>query len=515
MKVNIHLVDSVGMDYEEFDVSALKDEVSISIYVDENITLKEQLNNKEKFDYCMNEAIQYQEYFDENLREEFDEEYGEISEPTAEELKKDYVYLSENFDKIFANTTDITIYFNRVDEGKFILDNPEIVTKNVYLENAFKINDFRRLKSLMKAFKNNMDNIHVKLEGNSDYISLLDCSRTMCLIKDQADAIKKLQLSPIEATMYAYDQVRNRVYKSENEDEEISKSRDLSEVVFGDKIVCLGYSNVFSAILDYLGIKNEIVLLNEKDSEEGHARNAVRIKDKKYKIDGVYYFDATWDSKKKEGSNNYLYSYKHFAKTKNAMDELDDHNYIELHLKNYSKNMYDKIKTLVAEKKYSEIRPYMITIGNMAEMLDIDLDYYKAHFVLSMLHNGQIDEEKFLKQIKKVINKYNKEIPAEVMINVLNNVRKLEYYQDPKWYPYSLSAIYTAGLYSDWKFKDYYLSNDVRLILSIFGTVNEKDVTFKEMFQNYIKQTNIEEDINQVTLTRTLKTICEEKTRNR
>ena len=140
------------------------------------------------------------------------------------------------------------------------------------------ITDYDKLIELMNKYNDIADKIYVSLTGNTNYVSLLDCYKTMSAIKQQAADIKQLGLSPMETIMYVYDQVRNRVYTFENEDESCFKSRDLSEVMFGDKIVCAGYANVFHVLLHYIGIENLVVLLTERNNpKSGHARNVVYV----------------------------------------------------------------------------------------------------------------------------------------------------------------------------------------------------------------------------------------------
>ena len=71
-----------------------------------------------------------------------------------------------------------------------------------------------------------------------------------------------------------------------------------------------------------IGIKSDLIILEDETHTSGHARNGIFIEDPKYNINGYYYFDATWDSKRKDNDNSYLLSYKYFAKTKEQMDAL-------------------------------------------------------------------------------------------------------------------------------------------------------------------------------------------------
>ena len=69
------------------------------------------------------------------------------------------------------------------------------------------------------------------------------------------ETIKKLHLSPLETVLYVYDLVRERKYQEEGANECHTKSRDLTSVLLGDKIVCAGFVNLFNTILEKLDIK--------------------------------------------------------------------------------------------------------------------------------------------------------------------------------------------------------------------------------------------------------------------
>lgn len=153
----------------------------------------------------------------------------------------------------------------------------------------------------MKECKDYKD-FYVNLQGNSGYVKLDECKKIMNEIKKYVDHIKKLNLSPLESILYAYDMVRDRVYKKENTDD-YSLSRDLKNVLFGNEIVCVGYSRILSCIFDNLGIDNNLIYLSSKDNSSGHLRNAVYVDDQKYGVSGYYYLDATWDSKRQENDN--------------------------------------------------------------------------------------------------------------------------------------------------------------------------------------------------------------------
>lgn len=275
MKGELVLVDNVFSEENEFELSTSAQDFCLNIYVDEENTFEKQIKNKKAFNYCM-EAL---------------EEFWSIDGEVNEDQLKEKQYITEHFDNLMDSVELIKLSFEELDNVEFIKNNPLVLTKKVALSEMLDITDYDKLMELMNKYNDIADKIYVSLTGNTNYVSLLDCYKTMSAIKNQADEIKKLGLSPIETIMYVYDQVRNRVYTFENEDESCFKSRDLSEVMFGDKIVCAGYANIFHVLLHYIGIENLVVLLTDRNNpKSGHARNVIYVKDDKYDIDGVYHF---------------------------------------------------------------------------------------------------------------------------------------------------------------------------------------------------------------------------------
>ena len=132
---------------------------------------------------------------------------------------------------------------------KEIIDkNNEIKDKELIIQGYFNPNDLEKISNYCNILSSYSDIVKIYLEGNNEYYSLNECYKTLLKVREIGDQIKNLNLSPMETIMYTYDIVRNRVYTHEEEDENYSKSRSLSEIIFGDKIVCLGYSNLFRTL---------------------------------------------------------------------------------------------------------------------------------------------------------------------------------------------------------------------------------------------------------------------------
>ena len=384
-----------------------------------------------------------------------------------------WAYLLNNFDNLIDNIEYIRI--NDYDPIKYLEKYPVLKTKKIILNDILDINDFDLINNLIKKYENY--NAYIYLIGNHDPVSLKDCKKTMDYIKEKANMIKSLNLSVFETIIFTYDLVRDRIYKYENESDRPTESRDLSKVLFGDSIVCAGYSKMFSAILNYIGIKTDCISLQLKNNENaGHERNGIRIIDPKYNIDGYYYFDTTWDSKKDD--NKFLYRYLCLAKTRDEMETLEQNRYIYSLTPAYGKNMIDEFINYVNNRDYEKVINYVKTFNHMFSDSGSD-----SHVDIRDIFKRTIDLEYTKKCILETLKKYNKKINAETYLKAINNVRKIENYIDSEKYPYDIKTLYLIYLNSKWEFeKEHY--DPEELLKSVFGLEVNHDREYD--FKNYM-----------------------------
>lgn len=474
MRFDLYLTDN--SDFGKFNLEVYIENIILFAYVDDNYKLESQLSDRKK----VLDSIEETSYIINTDKNVFYEEGIE--------------YFKNNFDNFLDEVQFVILSFAEYDSLEFIKKNPILLSKKIVLNINLSITDYDKLLELMIKYDGILDKIYVKLYGNSDYINLLKCAEVMDMIRNIALPIKKLNLSPMEMVMYAYDKIRDREYRIEDSTDSMSKSRDLAEVLFGDKIVCLGYANIFSAILDYLGIKNDISYLANKSSIYGHARNLAYIKDSKYDIDGVYYFDLTWDSKAFYSKNNYLRGYKFFARTN---DSLKNDNFEDVVMPLYSQNLCKEVKKIIKNGKYSELNKYKNTLNYMSCLV------MGSYFILS---EYMIDKDLSCKNIDLIFDKFNKPLSGEVLLNILNNVRKIEYYEDSSFYPYTIDDLYVVFVNSNWKFKNTYLTPQQKL-LNVFGFKSE--LKLEDQFIIYVSM--LIKDIYRVRVSKVLSLVRDEK----
>ena len=469
MKGLLILSDYVDYDDGDFSIGVSPQDFTLCVNVKDK-DLEQQLKNKETFLECMQDI------------KDVNADLSDMGDDTSI-MDRQIEFLENNFDNLLDHVEYIKFDFNEKDMWKYLKDNPILLTKKIAFDIIVDITEYDKLLKLKEEFAPLRGNAYVILSGNGDYVSLEDCFKTVSYIKAEADRIKALNLSPFETIMYVYDMVRNRVYTSENEDETAFKSRDLSQVLFGDKIVCAGYDNIFKALLKYLGFSSNTVGYADIDGPGGHARNEAYIKDDKYNIDGVYYFDPTFDCKRCEGNNTYLNHYRHFALTRNDMNK-NDTDMVEERMTEFTPDFYDKMANALSSKdmlsvmKYSIVANRIFAYTNKNPMLSQNIMAYCAG------KEEALDIDLFLGELKDSIEKFNKKIYAETYIKALDVVREVEYKQDSNWYPYGVDELYTVFVKSNWIFEEMHLDKSVLFLMRLFEDSEEGIMLSKE--DNYV-----------------------------
>lgn len=492
MKGELILSNNLEYPFEKFSITLTNYDFGFELYIDEEESLEQQLKQKQLFETVIDYYIRHLE-----------------SEDDTETEITTYKEIRENIDNFLDYIEYICINLSGVDVISFINNNSIFKNKKIVLPICFDVGEYDKIKQLAEQYKDHKDNLYVKLVGDQGYITISECLNTISKIRQYAEKIKSLNLSLMETIMYTYDQVRNKVYKQEEKNESALESRDLSSVLSGDKIVCVGYANIFRALLRYMNIDcyNVRLVMKNPNIKEGHERNIIYVKDEKYDIDGVYYFDVTWDSKRQNENNEFLNRYKFFAKTRKEMTtmEKDIYNYEECPY--FSNDLVNDIKQVLETEnledlnsKYAQSLNYMSLLATGKRLID------RSRLIPILPNYNQFDRKKLLENLSKIEEKFNKPISAEVYIKLLNNVRKIEYYENSRFYPYTIDVIYETYRRSGWKFARHYYDSFERFLINISGeeTINENRNETQKDFINYFKEQEIMTEIKQVQLTKVL-----------
>lgn len=316
----------------------------------------------------------------------YNQKYNYLKE--IEKVKEVFIFCNENN---FTDALNISKRFNAkviISAQKISLISYKKLIEDFGVEN---INEF---------------NVYIDYQKNNSPVLISTVYKISCIINAVVEEINSYDLSPLEKIMFVYDRVKYRLYEDDLDD--INSSRDLDKVLNGDKIVCAGYSNLFTAVLTSLGINSiPVIDLNIK-----HQRSLAYIKDAKYNIDGVYAFDPTWDKRKSKDDINYI----------------DRYDYFLMPLVRSMNSCYCEISELLELDKETILK--IIDGKDMDSALKV-LD--RLNILFTLVDAKYIPNDKYYvveeisKQYDQVIGKYySSEISFEDFINLLYSVRVVE-----------------------------------------------------------------------------------------
>lgn len=401
--------------------------------------------------------------------------------------------------EFFDNCSKYYFCGRHEDIGKFLDNNYEFFKdKEIILSECIGL-DENTLIGLKKYFAN-FPNIKLQVNGNVDFVSIKDYELTIDAINQIVLKIQKYDYSTFEQLIYTYDLIRDRFYVKENSDDKATISRDLTSSILGDKIVCLGFANIFKAVCDKLRIDNIVFCLAGKDS--GHARNLVHLIDDKYGIDGLYFFDPTFDCKKDE-ENSFLFSYKYFAKTFREMDDFSNGKYTPITYKYFDTNMIEDLDYSTSRDEIDMLKTLkLLTNTRVNGMLEL-LGREKINPM------GYVDIDEFFEILYEVSDSCNQQINSNQFIKALYRVRKQQYYEAPTKYLFDIDVLTCILINSQFVVGG---QTAVDRLFEDLGLRRKYTVfTGREKVEEFLTKNNLDVDMERVKLTRTLRTIYEQK----
>ncbi len=465
-----------------------ENEISIDLFIPRNIKLKE-VFEKENLLKLLKNNIEYLKSV-QTEPDEFIDNIQIIEQMLMGDLN------------ILPNCNYVMIEFDPF-LFKYINENEFLQTKTLHITELFSTTreDLNRITSALK----NYTNVLLTVDGNQEEITLQQYKNTVEEMEKFLSKIKKYELSPLEQMMYAYDLVRDRVYTEENQEESYSTSRDLTATLLGDKIVCVGYANIFEKILQNLGIQTTMCSMVSKN-QTGHRRNAVYVKDTKYHVEGVFFCDPTWDSRKGKNDNSYLDSYKFFCKNIEEMRIHESNKYTNVTFSEYDKDFTKNFKNRVKENGIESV-PYKITrtINAISNLID-QKQLIEPTFLYKDVLPFDFDVlSESLDRYEKLF--FNSHLSTENLLKIMIQVRKIEYYENPEKYPLTVESFENV-VRNNILF--YYNQRTLTLLFSEdCAEINEN--MSQDDFEKLKSQIDLEKNIERVKLTKVLNEITKRK----
>ena len=282
-------------------------------------------------------------------------------------------------------------------------------------------------------------------------------------MKETINYINESNLSPIEKLMYIYD---------------LSKETNSNKANY-----------LFNNIAKELGFKSDI----HKSTINGKKNITiiVLVNDPKYNINGLYYFNPRLDSKKGNNDKEYIYNYTNFAKTKKENDILNNKDKENEYFNSYSDKFIWQVKNQLDNNPNYLSEETTKTLNNISNFFDNK----------NIINNNNYDKELIISKLWEYNELMNNPISDENYLDILFNVRKIEYYNNPIKYPLNLTVFYKTYKNSNWIPK------------------NDNSILFYDTLSDYINSIildyNIKKDyynsIQQINLTKTLKKYSNKK----
>ncbi len=405
-----------------------------------------------------------------------------------------------NINKIDLNNKIETIVANL--KNSFPNENIEI-DQNLYMDDSIDKNnkifyDFIKnnkdlnillrcdnFKELIKKLGNEeYPNLKISFNNSSEAIPYIEFYKMYSKLYEIIDFILHYNLSPIEQVLLVYDIVKANVYTKETKNQDTSISRDLNKIVNSDKIVCVGFANLIDFLLSNLNFKTKLIRVGYKDKNSTHRRNCIYLEDSKYKINGIFFMDATWDSKKDE---NYIDNYSYFLKPLRFFSFINKNEYI-ISPKSFEFAQKSKEELLkhIENLNNEETLRFNVTLINLINR-GTDEKLISSCFINS--------KEEGKKLIDIMYKKYNKFIDKNVFKNALYKVRKMEYLN-------KIIHFYPDEKYIDSICNRYYKDTKETLLLKAFG-IYEDPTLIQSLTE--AKADSVEEDLLRISLLKSLK----------
>lgn len=334
-------------------------------------------------------------------------------------LKKEEFYNSFKTIKFKADNINAALSF--IKNNRSFLNGKTIILPGIY---NFDLEKYSEYTNTLKTLKDLLPDstFEVEVELHEITYPVQDYEKAIKIINDIVSFVKSLNLSPLEELTFVYDIVKARKYQHESKDEGSYKSRDLISALLGNAIVCSGFDAIIRAILNNLGFKTKLnhLIPNEIRDLTGHVRTCLYVDDPKYNVSGHYFIDVTCDSKTNDDDLDYLNNYDFFLRTLDEINKSNRKNNLRMTTDEFlSPDMlYDCLSDIYRQPE--DFRFYLNNIG------------YNRVFA---------SRDDVLDAYKYIYESFNNKIEPEKLLELIYNVRKVEYYLNPDATPFTIDDL--------------------------------------------------------------------------
>lgn len=449
--INDDLIDSIckNESFDFVDLGRINDIYTLTLKDYEKFK-STQIGKVYTFDVC----DELKDNFDSLI--EHNQNISLISGYTYSELKqRNYIFLTEQLTSQELNNLQyldsdkkIVIRREAINDLKSIYNRLKELNKKNLIE--LTISDKEEVNEIIMLDDTKYENVVVNYDSLQQPISIEQYKSFETILYQMIEPAE--YLSPFEKYIYAYNIVKQfKEYNQfndtsvDNEVEAAFESRDLYKILMNEYIVCVGFSNLFSDLLNKLKIGNTKIsvdvdtsyddkeeLSDLKLNKEQHSRVYSNIVDEKYDIDGFYIADPTWDNDLQYDYYNYLVMTDNEVNS-NARYLYFNHSNVNevFNIKNLQE-FYSKINFILDRRKYNNDEIYLVfeEIVNRIKFLDLK-EYEKLiekYTFLTDYHPWPKDLTDIAYDLGIYIcKKVNKEISGDIIMRAVEEVYRHSY----------------------------------------------------------------------------------------
>ena len=434
-------------------------------------------------------------------------DYKKINYTTVidEDLCKDFIYYFSYGRNIEKCAKSIYIENSKTDEKNTIEQNNELL-------NLIRLNNLTDKKMYINVGsislnKDDIDSIKMFEECPFGLIAFDDSGIFHSvdilivlndIINEAVDKTKKHSFSPLEKALYSYDLIKTDfMYNPEME-----KKVDRLIALYPEPSYC--YSLIYKEVLARLGIKNYFTSGSFYQSEV-RAMNVALIEDDEYDLNGVFYFDLASNSKqriqnslmgyKEEDINEELVNnYSGFCKSKDHMifkGKLDADFLFGVFGKEFM-DLYDETYNRFGINGVFQLKDVLNNVGYFID----------GRTVIDAYHGIKDDAE--LEEIRGKAERYtslfDNEITGEDFLELLFNVRKVEYMENKKMFKLSTEILKNCVFKSKFTFVGMNIDLDPNEEYELEDIDEAKTESFEICFDEVASKSDIDGRIKELKL---------------
>lgn len=378
-----------------------------------------------------------------------------------------------------------------------IIEENKLQNKKIYVDvGSIKLSeeDIDSIKPLKKC-----KNAFVTFDDTSIYHSVEELEIIYDMVNEIVKKTNKHKFSQLEKMLYSFDLIKTNFITNPEYEKKMEKILSF----YNEPSFC--YSLIYKEVLDRLSIKNSYAF-GDFFLDDTRAINIAYVNDEEYNLEGVYYFDIGNNSKQKVMNSlledptkeniqdKLVNNYKYFCKTKAIMQIKGclDTDYAFGDFDDEFMQIYDAFLDKEGLNGVYKLRGLINNVSNFIDGKPL-IDSFKG-----IKDEYELDDIR--ENTERFVELFSNEIEGEDFLELLFNVRKVEYIENKELFPLSVESLKQSLFNSQFPF------SKMMLDFSYEEEYEQEDIeeliqeTFESSFEESINREHIEERIRSLKL---------------